>query len=295
MSKTNQVGILPLSRASHIASYSIQIPKHPEIELAQAEHRIHLVNTWGVQPGSRILEIGCGQGTCTAVLAEAVGPDGHVDGVDPAPGDYGAPFTLDQAQEFLGASAVGSRISWHRDDPTRFLSETETKWDAAVLAHSIWYFAEPEVLNSILKALKGRVDRVYVAEYALHATKETAVPHVLSAMTRATLEAHKTESTENIRTLLSPGEIKEMAGTVGWSVEKEETIVPGEGLLDGCWEASTTGSSEFLGEVEADIKDARVISLLRSGRDAVAAAAGSIGGMKKVTTMDVWAVVLYKK
>lgn len=295
MSEANQAEVLPLSRASHIASYSIQDPKHPEIELAQVAHRIRLVNAWGVQPGSRILEIGCGQGTCTAVLAEAVGPDGHVDGVDPAPGDYGAPFTLDQAQEVLSASAVGSRISWHQDDPTRFLSGTEAKWDAAVLAHSIWYFAEPEVLNSILKALRGRVDKVYVAEYALHATKETAVPHVLSAMTRATLEAHKTESTENIRTLLGPGEIKEMAETIGWSVGKEETIVPGKGLLDGYWEASMTGSSMFLGEVEADIKDARVVSLLRSGRDAVIAAAGRIGGMKKVTTMDVWTVVLDKK
>lgn len=295
MSNTDQAESLPLSRASHVASYSIQDPKHPEIELSQVEHRIRLINVWGVQPGSRILEVGCGQGTCTAALAEAVGPRGHVDAVDPAPGDYGAPFTLDQAQEFLSASAVGSRISWHRDEPTRLLSRTEAKWDAAVLAHSIWYFAEPDVLDSILKALEGRVDRVYVAEYALHATKETAVPHVLSAMVRATLEAHKAESTENIRTLLGPGEIKEMAEKRGWSVEKEKTIVPGEGLMDGSWETSSTGSPIFLSEVEDGIKDARVVSLLRSGRDAVTTSAKSIGGAGKVTTMDVWAAVLSKK
>lgn len=291
MSKTDQTEI-PLSRASHIASYSVQDPKHPEIELAQVEHRIRLINAWGIQPGSHILEIGCGQGTCTAVLSEAVGPNGHVDAIDPAPGNYGAPFTLDQAQEFLSKSAVGSRVSWHRDDLTGVLSKTKANWDAAVLAHSIWYFAEPGVLNNILEELKGRVERVYVAEYGLHATKETAVPHVLSAMTRATLESYKTESDENIRTLLSPGEIKEMAEATGWSVEKEETIVP-ETLPDGYWETSTTGSPMFLDEVKADIKDARVISLLRSGRDAVIAAARSIGGMKKVTTMDVWAAVLY--
>lgn len=137
MSRPHQAENLPLSSTSHVASYSIQDPKHPEIELAQVDHRIRLANAWGIQPGSRILEIGCGQGTCTAVLAEAVGPHGHVDGVDPAPGDYGAPFTLDQAQEFLSESPVGSRISWHRDEPARFLGRTEAKWDAAVLAHSI--------------------------------------------------------------------------------------------------------------------------------------------------------------
>jgi predicted methyltransferase len=57
--------------------------------LAQIEHRIHLVSYWDITPGSRVLEIGCGQGDCTIVLADAVGETGHVDAVDPGAADYG--------------------------------------------------------------------------------------------------------------------------------------------------------------------------------------------------------------
>lgn len=71
---------LSVSDAPRIASYSLHDPAHPEIEIAQAEHRIELVRRWGdaIAPGHRVLEIGCGQGNATAVLAEAVGEGGSV-------------------------------------------------------------------------------------------------------------------------------------------------------------------------------------------------------------------------
>ena len=59
------------------------------------QHRISLVSFWDIQPGSRVLELGCGQGDATIVLADAVGPDGHVDAIDPGSPDYGiTPFPL---------------------------------------------------------------------------------------------------------------------------------------------------------------------------------------------------------
>jgi SAM-dependent methyltransferase len=36
----------------------------------------------GIRPGMRVADLGCGIGTVTALLAELVGPDGHVVGVD---------------------------------------------------------------------------------------------------------------------------------------------------------------------------------------------------------------------
>ena len=58
------------------------------------DHRVELVSFWDVKPGSRVLELGCGQGDCTVVIADAVGENGHVDAVDPGAPDYGEPRPL---------------------------------------------------------------------------------------------------------------------------------------------------------------------------------------------------------
>lgn len=44
-----------------------------------------LVEASGVRPGDRVLDVGCGPGSFTRLIAEAVGPDGRVVGVDAAP------------------------------------------------------------------------------------------------------------------------------------------------------------------------------------------------------------------
>lgn len=43
-----------------------------------------LVRHSGARPGDRALDVGCGTGYLTALLAEAVGPDGEAVGVDPS-------------------------------------------------------------------------------------------------------------------------------------------------------------------------------------------------------------------
>lgn len=64
--------------------------KHRDnIVVPQMQYRIDLVQSWHVERGERILEIGCGQGDCTLVLAGAVGDQGHVTAIDPASLDYG--------------------------------------------------------------------------------------------------------------------------------------------------------------------------------------------------------------
>ncbi|KAK3330685.1 hypothetical protein B0H66DRAFT_72058 [Apodospora peruviana] len=299
--------VLPLSTAAKIASNAIQpsTPNsyHDAIELSQATHRINLLNTttWSShfrRQGSRILEIGCGQGTCTQVLAEAVGPSGHIDAVDPAPLDYGAPFTLGQAQSHLSSGPLGSHISWHQADPVAFLtaSSPETKWDVAVLAHCIWYFKSPSALTKILEALNGRVTgAVCVAEYALHATETAAAPHVLATLARSTFEAHRADSTENIQTVLSPAAIKEIAAAAGWKLAGEDTVIPERGLSDGQWEAMSVVASDFVSTVDKEILDERVKAVLTSARDATIAAVEGVGGMKEVRTMDVWVAALVQE
>lgn len=288
-----------------IASYHIPPPQGPTptslaIELSQARHRIHLLRAWGshnigigIPQGSRVLELGCGQGTCTAVLAEAVGDAGHVDAVDPASPDYGSPATLGEAQAHLSEGPVGGRITFHRADPVAFLEKDDgMRWDVAVLAHCVWYFRSAREVKAVLAALKGRVDRVLVAEYALRATEPGAVPHVLAAVARGTLEAHREESGANIRTLLSPGALRDLAEGAGWKVAGEGTVVPEPELSDGGWEVGSVVGEGFVGEVEKGVGDERVRTVLRSARDAVVAAVEGFGGVGKVRTMDVWVATL---
>jgi SAM-dependent methyltransferase len=294
-------GALQLSLASKIASYAIQPPNGPTpssqaIEFSQARHRIRLLAAWeGIRPGSRVLEIGCGQGTCTAVLAEAVGPTGHIDALDPASLDYGAPFTLGQAQAHLSDGPVGDRITWHQADTVDFLASyppSSKKWNVAVLAHCIWYFRSADQLSAVLSALRGRVDRVLIAEYALHASEMEAVPHVLATLARAALEAHRKDSSANIQTPLSPRAVAELAAAGGWKVVRQSTVVPGAELSDGLWEVGSVVGQGFLEKIEVEVGDQRVRAMLRSARDAVVAAAEGIGGVRKARTMDVWVATL---
>jgi ubiquinone/menaquinone biosynthesis C-methylase UbiE len=46
------------------------------------QHRLAIVSFWAIAPGSRVLELGCGQGDTTIALAHAV---------DPGSPDYGTP------------------------------------------------------------------------------------------------------------------------------------------------------------------------------------------------------------
>ncbi|KAM7201940.1 putative SAM-dependent methyltransferase [Naviculisporaceae sp. PSN 640] len=301
---SGQQPVLPLDSASKIASYAIAPEKpnayHAAIELSQAIHRINLINTTAWSPsfinshGLRILELGCGQGTCTQVLAEAISSsNGHIDAVDPAPLDYGAPFTIGQAQSHLSSGPLGKLITWHQADPLEFLSrDQEPKWDVAILAHCIWYFKSPSMLGRILSALKGRVKNVLIAEYALHATEKRATPHVLASLARAGFEAHREKSQENIQTTIGPAGIKKVAKDAWWKVQRDNMVVPEPELSDGQWEAGTVIGKEFVEEVEKEIGDERVKSFLVAARDAVIASVEGIGSVNNVRTMDVWVASL---
>ena len=75
--------------AISIARLSLYDPAHFNIQHSQTLHRLVLLQHWNIPTGSKILELGCGQGDCTTVLADAVGEQGRVVAVDPAELDYG--------------------------------------------------------------------------------------------------------------------------------------------------------------------------------------------------------------
>ena len=82
----------PLDDVEGIADATLH-GKSLRVAKSQTEHRIDLARRWGITAGERVLEIGCGQGDATVVLAAAVGPSGHVTALDPAPSSYGELFS----------------------------------------------------------------------------------------------------------------------------------------------------------------------------------------------------------
>ncbi|KAJ6043160.1 uncharacterized protein N7446_001356 [Penicillium canescens] len=309
-----------------IALVSLHDPKHLGIQHSQTLHRLVLLQHWNIPTGSKVLELGCGQGDCTTVLAYAVGEQGKVVAVDPAELDYafltlllvlgsraessrlmapaGAPYTLGQAQDHISQGPLGGRITWVQQTPLDYLSAisspssssspptSESKaFDATVLAHCLWYFTSPSLILSTFRALKQHSRRLLLAEWSLVATHPSAQPHVLAALAQAALECHKSENSDsNVRTVLGPKRLTELALAAGWQLEGETLVQGGEGLLDGQWEVSACLSSSFEREVEEFVSDERERAVVLASRDACEASLEGIqGGRKGVRAMDVWA------
>jgi ubiquinone/menaquinone biosynthesis C-methylase UbiE len=75
--------------AAYIARLSLHDPNCFSIQHSQTLHRLALLQQWNISTSSKVLELGCGQGDCTTVLASAVGEKGRVIAVDPAELSYG--------------------------------------------------------------------------------------------------------------------------------------------------------------------------------------------------------------
>lgn len=80
--------------AASIARLSLHDPTHFSVQYSQTLHRLELLQHWNIPTGSKVLELGCGQGDCTTVLAHAVGEQGRVVAIDPAELDYGSSLSL---------------------------------------------------------------------------------------------------------------------------------------------------------------------------------------------------------
>ncbi|KAK8850743.1 hypothetical protein IAR55_004663 [Kwoniella newhampshirensis] len=281
--------------ANAIARLSLHDPKNFSLQHSQTIHRLELLQRWNIPDGSKVLELGCGQGDCTTVLASAVGEQGSVVAVDPADLDYGSPYTLAQAQGHISQGQLGKRITWVQQSPLDFLSSLSSPdgdsktFDVTVLAHCLWYFPSPSLILSTFRALKQHSKRLLLAEWSLVATDPSSQSHVLAALAQAALECRKPKSESNVRTVLAPKRLTELALAAGWQLEREGRVQCGEGLLDGQWEVSACLSSSFQKEVEAHLTDERERAMVLASRDACEASLEGVqGGRKGVRAMDVW-------
>jgi len=82
-----------------------------------------IIQTWGLPLGSRGLDVGCGIGQPDLLLAEGVGPDGHVTGLD------STPEFLRHAEDLVRKSGLSDRISFRVGDVHRLpFDEGEFDW-----------------------------------------------------------------------------------------------------------------------------------------------------------------------
>ncbi|MFG3614127.1 class I SAM-dependent methyltransferase [Rummeliibacillus stabekisii] len=210
-----------------------------EVQQVQLQHRLELVKEFEIKRGMRILEIGCGQGDTTVALADAVGEDGKVVGIDIASREYGAPLTLGQATDMIKKSTLGERITFHFEMDFDAFGANEV-FDIAVLSHSSWYFKRPEDLLRYFKKLRKIAKRICFAEWDLNFTDITQRAHFCAASILA-LHSNFVDNDGNIQNLFHKVQIQEMLEQANFQIEKQCTV-NAMYLQDGQWEISYANS-----------------------------------------------------
>ncbi|CAD6892550.1 unnamed protein product [Tilletia laevis] len=286
----------------------------------QIEHRVEIAKRFfGTGPGcgavdvhsKSLLEVGCGQGDMSIVLAEMVGEGATVVGLYPAPLTYGAPMNLGQAQAILKSSAVGSRLHFVRGDVPSYFSKkadgTPTpSFEAAVVVHSLFYFPSEAALFeslTILRKANPPIKHLCLAEWALTTSNPTAIPHLLAIFAQSFLP----KADANVQTIFSPVQLKKLAERAGWKL-KSESVIANPGIQDGRWEvdmtlalqrereeelskAAAAGSISSDGNASQEADTHRNLTTFSTLCDSIRSHLPDSGSTKGVTCVDVWTAV----
>lgn len=208
-----------------------------DIQKIQTIHRIKLAEFWGINADMKILEIGCGQGDTTAVLAYFVGESGLIHGIDIASEDYGSPITIGASVDYLKKSVLGKqiKIDFQVDILSEDIDFPEQAFDLIVLSHCCWYLKSFKELEQMLKKARKWGKQLCFAEWDTRINSIDQYPHYLAALIQAQYECFKENSYSNVRTLFTPMDIRSIAEHAGWSIIKEQTI-SSDNMQDGRWE-----------------------------------------------------------
>ncbi|WP_075618016.1 methyltransferase domain-containing protein [Paenisporosarcina indica] len=238
------------NRVNIIVNYMAPNSVDSTIQRIQTEHRLKLAEFWNIKEGSKVLEIGCGQGDTTAVLAYLVGDKGFVHGVDIASPDYGSPITVGDSIDYLKKSPIGDRIKvdFGFDVLSPKVDFPESYFDVIVLSHCSWYMKSVDELQDILKKSKKWGKTLCFAEWDTTIKTVEQYPHFLAVLIQAQYECFKKESLSNVRTLFTPMDVKHVAETTGWRI-MADTSFDSPDLQDGKWEVQYT-----LAEYKAELK-----------------------------------------
>lgn len=208
-----------------------------DVTRARIEHRLRLTDFWKIFYGSRILEIGCGQGETTAALAYAAGENGYVYAVDLANENYGSPENLGTARERLMFSHLGDRINI--DLGVNVLNPDfdfePNSFGYVVLSHCLWYLSSQEELRDILFKARKWAPRLCIAEWDPRVNSIGQYQHFMAANIQAVCEAYHISDHFNIKTMFYPHELENAMLACGWDITTTGSIEAYD-VQDAMWE-----------------------------------------------------------
>jgi SAM-dependent methyltransferase len=269
-----------------IAQHMALFTEGRDIQVEQTEFRMRIAKSWDIKKGDRILEIGCGQGDMTAVLADAVGPEGFVRAVDLAEPDYGFPVCLGDSLRVLKSTPLGDRIDYSLNFDILAPENTfpDDSFDAVVFAHSSWFYESQDVLKSHLIRVRPYAKRLFFSEWDLEPHGTDQIPHLLAVLIQGQIGVFKPRSGNNARTLMTRNMLEELLLESGWSVVNRRTIDTA-GLQNGNWEISNCLATS---EKEAEVLDvpAKFRQYIKTQTDLLAHLAGN-GGSRPLATYSI--------
>ncbi|QGA20122.1 hypothetical protein EYB26_007823 [Talaromyces marneffei] len=160
-----------------------------EFYIPRFQNRLTIVDTWSIQAGQHLLDIGCGQGESSLALALAVSSQGHITALDPAQPEYGTPFTVAESHSYILKSSLGPHISFRQSDVPSFFTNMKPAvarvYDGACLLQSLMYFPTLDSVRDLFQTLAhAGIIKVYVAEYTFTAANEAQMPQAITSEVR---------------------------------------------------------------------------------------------------------------
>lgn len=194
----------------------------------QLRHRLDLARFWSVKDGDCVLEIGCGQGDTTAVLATLAGQSGRIVAVDKDSESYGIP-TLGESHAAIKSLSLGAEIDFLTS--TNLLAPQfdfpRNHFGLVVFSHSSWYMDSVEELQRLFTRTRVWAKRLGYAEWDLRPQHLNQAAHLIAVLLQAHVQAIRLEQTGqhdqrgNIRTIVLPGVARKLAEDAGWKVVDE--------------------------------------------------------------------------
>lgn len=298
----------------HIQEYDKKKGTAESVQTIQTTHRLRIIEEWLKDEESskekhlklslfdgNILDVGCGQGDQTGAIGAFLAkycPSSRVYGLDPGPADYGSPYTLSQAQKYICDSELGKFIGFEKLGKTnKGLSRyPQGYFTTLTFSHCLRYFEdERSIIDSFNSAFQKGVKNILIAEWCLSSSAlnktegfqaaSFALPHILAAL----LQAHSPLSNINIKILLNPNQILQIAKKSGWKILRQSTFSPHAKLQDGRWEVEMAiNAAEKWLDSKKDIQDidAKEIISIQSHLHALRQSLPL--DTSQIRSMDVW-------